>query len=510
VRAKPGSFFWLATHDLRQSWRGFDSAIGGLTRFKAALLIAIVVAIHLGFWWGLQLDGPDGSLGQDSSLSRYITFGVLFVLPGIVAQAMTATTRALYAHGDLELLLSSPVSARAVLGARALAIAAGAIAWFAILLLPLANVNALAGRLHWLAIYPSLVACGLFGTGIGIALALAFFAAVGPRRARLVSQIAATFVGASFMLGLQGYTMATGAARAALATIIESPAQTGGLDWRALLALPARAAAGEIGALAAWTIIALVVFSFSTFVLGRRFASAAIISAGAPSPNGRKRKQRAFRASFGATMRSKERRLILRDPWLISQIVLQVVYMLPISLILWRNGGITGSPGIVFTPLIVVVGAQLAGSLAWIALSGEDAPDLLRAAPVARSRIERHKIQAILTPIAIVLAAPLLALALVAPWGALCAALFTLGAGVSTALINLWRQSPSPRGMVRRRHAQSKLVGMLEHLLAIVWAVAAVMAVMGYWSAFVPVALACLILWLSRARSVRVNRPASA
>jgi ABC-2 type transport system permease protein len=510
MRPRPGSFVWLAAHDLRQSWRGFDAAIGGLTRVKAALLVVALAAMHIGFWQGLRFDGPDGPLADDSSFSRYIALGVVFVLPGIVAQTMTATTRTLYAHGDLELLLSSPVSARAILGARASTIAANAIAWFAIVLLPLANVNALAGHLHWLAIYPALVGCGLFGTGIGIMLALAFFAAVGPRRARLVSQIAATIVGASFMLFLQGYATASGAARASLMNAMQSPGPIGWLDWRMVLALPARAAAGETQALCLWMIVALAVFFFAIFVLGERFASAAIVSAGAPARHARGGRTRAFRASLGATLRAKERRLILRDPWLISQIVLQVVYMAPISFILWRNGGVTSSPGIVFTPLIVVVGAQLAGSLAWLALSGEDAPDLLRAAPVAASRIERHKLQAILAPIALLLTAPIVALAIVAPRGALWAALFTLGASVSTALLNLWRQSPSPRGMVLRRHSQSKMVGMIEHLLSIVWAVGAVMAVMGYWSALVPVALACLILWFSRARAPRVTLPAGA
>ncbi|WP_158817941.1 hypothetical protein [Methylocapsa sp. S129] len=507
---RPGSFAWLAAHDLRQSWRGFDAAVGGLTRIKAVLLAGMLMAVHIGFWWGLRFNGPEDPLAHDSSLSRYIALGVLFVLPGIIAQAMTATTRALYAHGDLELLFSSPVSARAVLGARAVATAANAIAWFAIVLLPLANVNALAGHLHWLAIYPALVACGLFGTGVGIMLALAFFAAVGPRRARLVTQIGATAVGASFMLGLQGYAAAPGAARASLMKVMESPAQAGWLDWRAFLSLPARAAAGEMRALGLWMMVALAMFFFATFVLGKRFASAAIISTGAPPPPMRWRETRAFRANLGATMRAKERRLILRDPWLISQIALQVVYMLPISFILWRNGGVTGSPGIVFTPLIVVVGAQLAGSLAWLALSGEDAPDLLRAAPVAASRIERHKIEAVLTPISLLMTAPVVALAFAAPWGAVCAALFTLGAGISTALLNLWRPSPSPRGLVLRRHSQSKVVGMIEHLLSIVWAIGAVMAVMGYWAALVPVALACLILWLSRSRSLRVSFPAAA
>jgi len=209
-------------------------------------------------------------------------------------------------------------------------------------------------------------------------------------------------------------------------------------------------------------------------------------------------------------MRSKERRLILRDPWLISQIALQVVYMAPVSFVLWRNGGATGSPGVVFAPLIVVVGAQLAGSLAWLALSGEDAPDLLRAAPVSPGRIERHKIEAILAPVAIVLCGPVVALALVSPWSGFWAGLFTLGASVSAALLNLWRQSPSRRSRVLQRHSQSKIVGMIEHVLSIVWAVGAAMAVMGSWSALIPVAAACLILRLSRSRTARLSFAAGA
>ncbi len=503
---RAGSFIWLAAHDLRQSWRGFDAALGGLTRAKVAMLVAVVVGLHALFWWGQR---HFGEVADDARLSPYIALGVLFVLPGIVAQTVTAATRMLYARGDLDLLFASPISARAVLGAKAVAIGASAIAWFAILLLPLANVNALGGHLHWLAIYPALLACGLFGAGIGIVLALALFAAVGPRRARLVSQIAAAGVGASFMLGLQGYALAPGA-RAALATAMQSSIENQWSGWRGWLSLPARAAAGDAQALALWLIVAIAVFAAATFALGETFARAAVTAAGAPSPSGRQRKPRAFRPSLGATMRSKERRLILRDPWLISQIVLQVVYMAPVSLVLWRNGGATGSPGVVFAPLIVVVGAQLAGSLAWLALSGEDAPDLLRAAPVSPGRIERHKIEAILAPVALVLCAPVVALALESPWSGLWTGLFTLGASVSAALLNLWRQSPARRSRMLQRHSQSKIVGMIEHVLSIVWAVGAAMAVMGSWSALIPVAAACVILRLSRSPAGRVSFAASA
>jgi ABC-2 type transport system permease protein len=498
MRLRPGSFVWLAAQDLRQTWRSFDAAIGGVTRAKAAVLIGAIVALHALFWWAARWRGR---VADDAQLAPYIALGVLFVLPGILAQSTTAATRALYTRADLDLLLASPVSARAVLGAKAIAIAVNAIAWFAILLWPLANINVLAGHLRWLAIYPALIDCGLFGAGVGIVLALALFAGVGPRRARVVSQIVATAVGASFMLALQGYATTSGPTRSSLIRAMQSSVEPGWLDARAWVSLPARAAAGSLEALIVWTIVAVAIFAAAIFVLGRYFATAAVLSVGAASAPRRGRKEREFRANLGGALRAKERRLILRDPWLISQILLQVVYMAPISLILWRNGGATGSPGVVFTPLIVVVGAQLAGSLAWLALSGEDAPDLLRAAPVSARRIERHKLEAILAPVALVLAAPIVALTIVSPWSGLWAGIFTIAASVSAALLNLWRQAPARRSRVLQRHAQSKIVGMIEHLLSIVWTVGAVMAVMGSWGAVAPVALACFILWLGRSRA---------
>jgi ABC-2 type transport system permease protein len=93
---------------------------------------------------------------------------------------------------------------------------------------------------------------------------------------------------------------------------------------------------------------------------------------------------------------------------------------------------------------------------------------------------------------------------LASPWSALLAALFALGAGVSTALLNLWRQAPARRTMVLRRHSQSKLVGLIEHLLSILWAVGAVIAIIGSWTAIVPLAMASAVLWLNRPRAARL------
>jgi ABC-2 type transport system permease protein len=514
VIGRPGSFAWFVAFDLRQHWRGLQGLFGGLSRGNVALVIgAAILALHAiaypaALWLGAAEDADHGA-----KLSAYLASGVLFVLPWIVAQAMTATTRALYSRGDLDLLFAAPVSARAVLAARAFAIATDGVVSVAILLLPLANVNILLGHWRWLAIYPSLAATGLFGASAGIALALLLFAAFGPRRARLAAQIAATLIGACFVLGLQALSLLPASARAAFLQALAPPTDGGLDDIRSLLWLPALAARGNAPALALWCLVGVVFFSLAAFAFGKRFATAAVLSAGAPSARGRDVKDQTFRASLGATLRAKERRLLIRDPWLMSQIMLQIVYTLPVSVILWRNGGVTGSVGVAFAPSIVVIAAQLAGSLAWLALSGEDAPEFLATAPVTRGEIERRKIEAIALPILALLALPLIGLAFASPWGAFCAASFALGAGVSTALLNLWRQAPARRTMVLRRHSQSKLVGLIEHLLSILWAVGAVIAIIGSWTAVVPLAMAGFVLWLNRPRSSRVARlslPASA
>jgi ABC-2 type transport system permease protein len=502
MRLRPGSFLWFVAQDLRQHWRGLEGLFGGLSRSAIALLIgAAILALHgLAIPAAIWLNAGDGAAAR---LRTTFAAGALFVLPWIIAQAMTATTRALFTRGDLDLVFAAPVSARAVLAARAFSIAMDGVGSVAILLLPLANANLILGHWRWLAVYPALAASGLFGAGLGIALALALFFAVGPRRARLASQLAATAIGACFVLGLQGMSLLPAATREAFMKALSPPAAGAALDWRDGLWLPAIAASGDAAALLIWTVVGIALFCLAAIGFGRSFATAAAMSAGVPSGRARDQRPRPFRASLGATMRAKERRLLWRDPWLMSQIALQIIYTLPVSVILWRNGGATGTVGVAFAPSIVVIAAQLAGSLSWLALSGEDAPEFLATAPVSRSQIERRKIEAIALPVFAVLALPLMGLAWASPWSALCAALFAGGAGLSTAFLNLWRQAPARRTMVLRRHSQSKLVGLLEHFLSILWAVGAVVAILGSWVAVVPLAMAAGVLWLNRPRHPR-------
>jgi ABC-2 type transport system permease protein len=290
------------------------------------------------------------------------------------------------------------------------------------------------------------------------------------------------------VLGAQAVAMLPERMRASILAAFAPPADSENAVQR-LLMTPVRAVAGDTRALLIWTAFGVVVFLIACLLFGERFARAAVASSGAPANAGSSaRRALRFGASVSAALRVKERRVVWRDPWLMSQLLLQAAYTTPLAVILWRGDGPTGTVGVAFTPALVVIAAQLAGALSWIALSAEDAPDFLTTAPVSRPVIERAKIAAIGQPIALILALPLAALAFASPWAGLCALLFGAGAVASAALVNLWRQAPSRRGLVLRRHSQSKLVGMMEHLVSILWAIATAAAVIGSWATFVPLA----------------------
>jgi len=496
---RAAAFPRFVAHDLRLSSRGLASMFGSLSPRGLGVLIALLfLALHAAAWpiagWLDSVeDGPNGP----ARIATIVAGGVALVIPWIVGQSLVEFTRTLFGRSDLELILSSPADVHALLAARALSIALGAVASVGLLLAPLADVAALRGQLHWLALYPALLAAGLAGTGLAVVLAMALFLAAGPRRARLLSQIAATAVGASAALGAQVIAMLPENMRASVLAALAPAANDAG-PGRSLLMTPVRAAAGDPRAILLWTAFGAAVFVLACVLFGERFARAAIVSSGAPANAGSSAKTTSrFGASVGAALRAKERRVVWRDPWLMSQLLLQAAYTTPLAVILWRGGGPTGTVGVAFTPALVVIAAQLAGALSWIALSAEDAPDFLATAPVSRRAIERAKIAAIGQPIALILALPLAALAFASPWAGCCALLFGAGAVASAALVNLWRQAPSRRGLVLRRHSQSKLVGMMEHLVSILWAVAVAIAVIGSWTTIVPLAAVAGVLALN-------------
>lgn len=167
--------------------------------------------------------------------------------------------------------------------------------------------------------------------------------------------------------------------------------------------------------------------------------------------------------------------------------------------------------GVVFAlgPTTVLVTAQLSATLAWIAVSSEEAPDLMASAPISAHEQRRRKLEALAIPLA-ALALPALAwLTWISPAQGLVVTVFAAAAAVSTALVNIWRPQPGKRAAVLRRYTQSKLIAMVEHLFAILWAMATILYLQEKRAWMVLVAIALVTLWLARPARPRAPRGAA-
>jgi ABC-2 type transport system permease protein len=467
-------------------------------RTKLLILGAILVLMHAIAGYVAVHFAPDETTVEGARQAEIAArSATLLLLPWTTAATLTTVTRWLYQRGDLDLILASPLSPRRFVAARILSQGLESIAALAVLLLPFAHASAALGRPHWLAIYPALGAAGLIGASLGFLLALKLFFVFGARRARLYSQIAATLIGASAVLVAQALAFVPDHWRQALYAAFSTRAATN--DWLGqLIEIPERAAMGEFPALVAWAGVAFALWAIAVLLRGNAFVAAAMASAGSPADAPRVHERIRFTASPRAALRRKEHRLLWRDPWLLSQMLMQALYTLPVGIVLWRHGGPIGQPGVAFGPMIVVIAGQFSGSLAWLALSAEDSPDTLRTAPATRGEIERAKLSAILQPVGLTLLPVLVGLAMLSPWGAFCAGLAAVGSATSGALLMLWRQAPARRGMVLRRHSQSKLLALGEHWLSLLWASINALAAFHSVAFVAPLALVGLTLWLIR------------
>lgn len=504
MRLTPGSLPWLLAHDLTLNWRRFAEMFGRL-RLAAVVTVCVagVTVLHLLAWpamiWVTRLQ-PD-----DASITSAMTILTLAVLAWMSAQGLIGAARTLQERGSLDLLLASPLHVRTILAARAMATAASSFGSGAILMLPAANVAALLDGPAWLGVYPTLIALALIGTTAGLAAGIGLFLVFPPRRARLFAQLSAAVIGGAFLLAMQVAALLPAAARSAVADHVAHWA--GAMPGLArLLDLPAMAFRGDPSSLIWFAAIAIGLFVAAIVLLSGSFVRAGLRAAGAPADPARMHKDRGpqqhrFGAGLRQTLRRKEWRLLWRDHNVFAQLSLQIVYTLPLAVVLLR--GVENIPLVVaLAPAIVVISAQLAASLAWITVSGEDAPELIAAAPVQRTDVELAKMTAIAVPVMAIVALPFAGLALLSPHVALLSAVFAAAASLSTALMNLWHPMPGNRRGMLRRHSQSKVMALMEHLMAMLWAIAIVLAIAGTAWVLLPVALAAaLLLYCRQARS---------
>jgi ABC-2 type transport system permease protein len=485
--ASRASLFWLVRHELRLWSR--DGSLKLRTRAIIGVLVLVVPTLVGGLVaWRLRgvADVPRGSFGLAVAANAGL---VLLMLSG----ASVYVLRSFHDRGDLDLLLAAPVPPRRVLAAKAMAVHASVALPLLTIFSPFLIISAVLGHPGWLGGIVMIAVTAVVATSLAFALATGLFKAMGARRARMVIQIGGGVFAAVVAIGGQLPNFAPGLFWRFAAWLAAAPPPP--------LDLPARALFGDplalvlmIGLAAALATAAAQLASGRMGRHGEAVDLGRIVTRSAAF-RGRSRK------GLLAVMFAKELRLLGRDPELLASVALQLAYMVPAFSLIFAGGAV--SPGRL-AAACVLFSALLPSSLAWLTLCGEDAPDLIATAPVARGVIIRAKLLAACLPALMLVAGPVVYVMAIDARAGSIALLLAPVAAVAAGLQQYWLGRPQPRRAFRHRQRGSLLLAISEYIMAGGWAGAASLWAAGSaWSA-APLLLALAMLggsWLLRLRA---------
>ncbi len=497
----PGSILWFAAHETRLAWRDWLWLMTRGQRGRAGR-VALGFAVYAAFMHGLAyltlapsakgLAAPDGHVLIVAAGTLVLGFSAM------LSQAMESVTRAFYARGDLELILTSPAPSSRLFAVRIAAMVSTTLTTTLVLAAPWINMLAWLGGARWLCAYLVAFALSMLAVAVAVVIVGGLFRAIGARRTRFVSQIVAAVIGAAFAIGLQfAAILSFGTMAVPRFAVLERFAA----DADSALWQPGRALFGDLTALAGLLGLGALALGAVIYVFAPRFGALAL-AAGSASPVAKRqaRKPSQFRsASPAQALRQKEWTLLLRDPWLISQTLMQLLYLAPAAFLMWRNYFSEGGAATLLAPVLIMSAGQLGGGLAWLAVSGEDAPELIATAPVATKNVLRAKTEAVLGGVGAVFLPFILALAFVAPFAALVSLAGVAVAAGSATAIQYWFRGQAKRSLFRRRQVASKVATIAEALSSTCSAGAGALAAAGTWLSIVPGAIVIAVLagaWL--------------
>jgi ABC-2 type transport system permease protein len=459
----PGSFAWLARHELFLAWRNRPQR--GALRWLGFVFLAVWVAFGCFIGWMLR----------DVAIPQYppMLIGALVVsilaFTFMTTQAMIGSQQTLYESGDLALLFTAPMEPRNVLLAKLLGIAGAIVMTYALLLLPFVLPVAVLGHPQLFGLVALLFALALAAAAAGLAITMLIVSIAGPRAAKTVGKIFAALLGGSFFLVSQVMSHADRGTRANPFTTLYHRLRESGFGSEGWSALPGRAAFGDPIAALFMLGLGVALFALAGAALQRRFLTG-YQDGGAKVSRSTATGQpmaRLFHAGLTRSIFAKEWRLLARDPALAFQLVLRLIYMAPILFVAFGNGRhLAVAPTLAFASVLVAV--QLVGSLSWLTVSAEDSPDLIAVAPVIKDDIDTAKLLA-----AFAMAAPFaLALPIAIAFHTISGAIATLvisaiGGGLS-GMTELQFGKPGQRAnFAKRRQSGSFVSGILNLVISL-------------------------------------------
>src|SRR5579883_837117 len=312
---------WFARHELKLAWREWLAMMTGGRRGRkraAAIgLIAFAALMHLpayaviGRFATLQLP-------LDKTSLIVLTSTILLAWALMLSQAIESVTRVFYARADLDLIMSSPAKLTNIFSVVTAALAHIVTGMALLFSTPFVDVLVLNGGARWLAGFGVVVAIGFSAAALAIAITILLF--------RLIAQIVAAIIGAGFVIALQVAAILSYGTLSRFAVLTSDAAAAFAPGPDSLLWWPARAALGDIEALLALLGASLVLLGGVMAIFSPRFADTAIGASAQAITSRRGNRALAFRGgSRQQALRRKEFLLLKRDPWLISQTLMQLL-----------------------------------------------------------------------------------------------------------------------------------------------------------------------------------------
>lgn len=482
-----GSLGWLVRHELRL-WSRDGRRIGWVGR-AIVMLLLLLLPIGIGVKLAMMARGaPDVPLRALGPLNA-ASFALVVLM---VSGASIYVMRSFHDRGDLDLLLAAPIPPARVMAAKSLAIHASVALPMLFLLSPFAIASSFMGHPGWLGGVAVIMICAVIATSLAFALVAALFRLLGARRGRIAVQVGGGVFAAGVAVLAQVPNLAPDHWRVMTAAVAVPPVPP--------YDLPARAALGAPLPLLLLVTLALVAAMAAAQLGARRLMDNGPVTADAVAPTRRQQATgvvgsgRRFRAGSSMVLLKKELRLLWRDAEMLSSVALQMAYMVPAFALIFSGGEI--SPARLAAASVLFSGL-LGSSLGWLTICGDDAPDLIAAAPVSAGKVLRMKIlAACVIPLTLVIAP--VALTLLSDWraGAVAIMLCPVAAALA-ALQQHWAGQPQGRKAFRYRQKGSLLLAVTEYVMAGAWSGTAALLIMDSSWAVATACLAMLVLGLS-------------
>ena len=491
-RRRRAPLWWvLLRHEWRLTARDFFGAgrtarsgkptkVVGTRRRVAVYAVAAVLLHSLGL---VTLAAPRRWVDlPETRIAAVVVVGFLFTI--MLSAAMTRVVAAFHERRDLDLLLGAPVAATTILSTRAATVAIAVTALFGAFVFPIANVGVATGHWWMARLYALLPVMAIGATGVALASTGLVVRVVGVRRARVGLQVVSALVGASFYLVSQARHLVPQHWSAAVATWLRDAASADPLPWP--VAFASGLASGDRGAWSICVSVSLAVFALAAHGVRKRFVEVAQTpeadSRVVTAPRGLvdRRIADGFARRPFATLLVKEWRLVLRSPQLISQVLLQLLYLMPLLFVAYGRDATAAWAPAAFAAGLVGVASTLATSLAWLTVAAEDAPDLLAGSPKPRGELLAAKLTAATVPPVVLVAVAAIGTARYAPGVAWTVLAFGVASCLAAAVLAAASSSTGRRTDFQRRHHGNLTTALLEGLQFLLWGAAAGAAVSDY------------------------------